>query len=228
MLPVIADPSSPYYRKTNEFLLATPSWHPVTRILPYWVFNTFLSEPEADDTDLGGGGGSNQNAQALEIERLLDLLGHSLRNEMDLDLFRRGHVFTRLFSYFLAPVCSKVARKKILNVVHRAATGVKGGSDTLITRAGVREWLGVAAEVRDHSGHGSTAGKIDLEIRRLVEVVRKEIEENCDREAVERWEADRPIFRAGNLKEHGSKAGEGTGGVRDQVNADSDAEMDED
>lgn len=226
MLPVVADPSSPYYRKTNEFLLTTPSWQPVTRILPYWVSNTFLSEPEADDTDLGGSG--NQNAQAHEIERLLDLLVHSLRNEVDLDLFRRGHVFTRLFSYFLAPLCSKDARKKILDVVHRAVAGVKGGSDTLITRAGVREWLAVAAEVRDHSGHGSTAGHFDREIRRLVVVVRKEIEENCDREAVERWEADRPIFRAGNLQKHGSKAGEGTGGVQGQVNADSDAGMEED
>ncbi|KAK5449775.1 hypothetical protein LTS15_008347 [Exophiala xenobiotica] len=264
MLPVVADPSSPYYRKTNEFLLATPSWS-VSRILPYWLNHIFLSEPEADDTDLlaglGGGGGSggngnpnanvNANAQALEIERLLDLLSNSLRTATDLDLFRRGHVFTRLFSYFLAPVCSKVARKKILGVVHRAtvaagSAGVgvgvngvngvgasgSGSSETLITRAGVREWLDVAAaEVRDHSGHGmSTAGKVDPEIRRLAEAVRKEVEENADKEAVRRWEMDRPIFRtgtAGDLKEHGSLERAGEGGVREQGNADGDAEMEE-
>ncbi|KAK5282379.1 hypothetical protein LTR40_003409, partial [Exophiala xenobiotica] len=168
MLPVIADPSSAYYRKTNEFLLATPSWS-LSRILPYWLNHTFLSEPEADDTDLlvglGGGSGNptananaNANAQALEIERLLDLLSNSLRSATDLDLFRRGHV--------------------------------------------------------------------------LVEVVRKEVEENADKEAVGRWEMDRPIFRtgtAGDLKEHGSleRAGAGDGGVREQGNADSDVEVEE-
>ncbi|KAK4938828.1 hypothetical protein LTR10_020835 [Elasticomyces elasticus] len=187
-LPVIADPASPYYRKTNKYLLDAPSWA-MNRILPHWLSETFLSEPESDDTDVG-----NQNAQALEIERFLDLLSDSLRSEIDMDLFRRSHVFTRLFSYYLAPVCSKNARKKILRIVHRAAN-VKGGSDTLITRAGVREWLAIAAEVRDHSGHGATAGQIDEEIRGFVKAVEKEVNETCDRAGIEKWEMERPIYR---------------------------------
>ncbi|KIW21206.1 hypothetical protein PV08_01786 [Exophiala spinifera] len=194
LLPVIADPTSPYYRKTNRFLLLAPSWT-TTRLLPYWLSATFLAEPEADDTDVG-----NQNAQALEIEHLLDLLVASLRTEVDLDLFRREHVFTRLMSHFLSSTCSKSARTKILHVLHRAAC-ISGGSDTLITRTGAREWLAIAAEVRDHGGHGSTAGKVDLDIRSLVGAIAGEIEETCNRDVIERWEADRPLFRVEREKE---------------------------
>ncbi|KAI1610875.1 ribosome 60S biogenesis N-terminal-domain-containing protein [Exophiala viscosa] len=215
-LPVIADPSSPYYRKTNKYLLDAPSWA-MNRILPHWMSETFLSEPEADDTDVG-----NQNAQGLEIERLLDLLADSLRSEIDMDLFRRSHVFTRLFSYYLAPVCSKTARKKILRIVHHAAN-VKDGSDTLITRAGVREWLTVAAEVRDHSGHGATAGQIDEEIRGIVKAVEKEGNETCDRGGIEKWERERPIYRldkrtqSGAVNGHVTKAGHGEGQADEEV-----------
>lgn len=207
-LPVIADPSSPYYRKTNRYLLDAPSWA-VNRILPHWLSATFLAEPESDDTDVG-----NQNAQGLEIERLLDLLADSLRTEIDLDLFRRSHVFTRLFAYYLAAVCSKQARKKILRVVHRAAA-VKGGSDTLITRAGVREWLAIAVELRDHSGHGATAGQIDEEIRRIVKAVEKEVTETCDQVAIEKWERERPIYSLD--KRTGSGGVNGGGGVAVEV-----------
>lgn len=194
ILLVIADPTSPYYRKTNQFLLLAPNWS-TTRLLPYWLSATFLSEPEADDTDVG-----NQNAQALEVEHFLHLLVASLRTEGDLDLFRRGHVFTRLMSYFLSPICSKSARTKILHVLHRAAC-ISGGSDTLITRTGVREWLAIAAEVRDHSGHGSTAGKVDLDISRLAGAVAAEIDETCNKDVIARWEGDRPFFRVEREKE---------------------------
>ncbi|EXJ94542.1 hypothetical protein A1O1_02938 [Capronia coronata CBS 617.96] len=191
-LPVLADPSSPFYRKTNKFLLRAPSW-PTSSILPYWLSLTFLTEPDSDDTDVGG-----QNAQALEIDRLLDLLANSLRTDSDMDLFRRAHVFARLFAYFLAPVCSKQARKKILRVVHIATT-IPGASDTLITRAGVREWLAIARNLRDHSGHGAALfGKVDAEISLLVDVLAKEVERSCDAEAIARWESQRSVFKAGD------------------------------
>ncbi|OAL33286.1 hypothetical protein AYO20_07448 [Fonsecaea nubica] len=200
-LPVVADPSSPFYRKTNTFLLRGPQWS-VPHIIPYWLKETFLTEPEMDDADIRAssnevtsGGGGNVNAQALEIERLLDLLLNSLRTEADMDLFRRAQVFTRLFSYYMSPVCTKSARKKILRVVE-LATRIKGGSDTLITRTGVREWLSIAKTLRGHSGHGVAAfGKLDDEMVSWVEAVEARVAQTCDVAAIRRWEADRRIFR---------------------------------
>lgn len=188
ILPVIADPASASYRKASRFLLQFPSWT-MTRLLPYWLTTTFLAEPDADDSEVG-----HRNAQALEIEHLLDLLANCLRTALDADLFRRAHVFTRLFSYYLAPACSKSARRKILHVVLNAAR-VPSGSDTLITRAAVREWLAVAALVRDHSGHGPTAGKLDGELKTLLRAVEREIANACDKAAIAKWEKERRAFR---------------------------------
>ncbi|KIW39304.1 uncharacterized protein PV06_09088 [Exophiala oligosperma] len=204
LLPVVADPTSPYYRKANRFLLLGPHWT-VSRLLPHWLSATFLSEPEADDTDVG-----NQNAQALEVDHLLGLLAASLRTEVDLDLFRRGHVFTRLMSHFLSSNTPRNTRTKILHVLHRAA-GVPGGSDTLITRTGVREWLVVAAEVTDRHAGGTTVGggggggrqyesaaekvEMDNRTRRLVDALAAEIDQTCTKSVIERWEADRPLTR---------------------------------
>ena len=156
-LPIVAEPSSPFYRKTNNFLNRGPSWS-IPHILSYWTNETFLIEPEIDDADIPfhvpqGSAGGNNNAQALEIEHFLDLLLNSLRTEEDMNLFRRAQLFTRLFSYYSAPICPKNNRRKILALIYRA-TQVKGGSDTLITRTGVREWLSIAKTTRGHSGHG--------------------------------------------------------------------------
>ncbi|KIW33701.1 uncharacterized protein PV07_00529 [Cladophialophora immunda] len=200
-LPIVADPSSPFYRKTNTFLLRAPHWS-ASHVLPYWLKETFLTEPEIDDPDIpahfqqgsSGAGGGNVNAQALEIEHFLDLLLHSLRTEADMDLFRRAQVFTRLFSHYLAPICTKSVRKKILRVVE-LATRITGGSETLITRAGVREWLSVAKTLRGHSGHGTAGfGKVDDEMARLVEAVEARVARTGDAESVARWEAERRLF----------------------------------
>ncbi|EXJ74710.1 uncharacterized protein A1O5_01405 [Cladophialophora psammophila CBS 110553] len=208
-LPTISDPSSPFYRKTNSFLLRAPQWS-VPHILPYWLKETFLTEPEIDDPDIpatfqqgsGGGSGGNINAQALEIEHFLDLLLKSLRTETDMDLLRRAQVFTRLFSHYLAPVCTKAIRTKILRVVH-FATRIKGGSETLITRTGVREWLSVAKTLRGHSGHGIAGfGKMDHELVGLVQAVEMQVLGTSDAEAIARWEAERRVFREA---EHAAK-----------------------
>ncbi|KAJ4503956.1 hypothetical protein HRR90_005405 [Exophiala dermatitidis] len=211
ILPVIADPSSPFYRKTNKFLLRSPSWT-IPSLLPYWLSTTFLAEPESDDTDHVGG----VNAQSLEIDRLLDLLANSLRTQTDMDLYRRAHVFTRLFSYFFAPVCRASARKKILGIVHIAASGLasggentttsSSGTDTLITRVAVREWLSIARALlrnRNNSGHnGSTRSgasasttDTDTELSSLLDSIAREIQQTCDADAIFAWESQRPIFK---------------------------------
>ncbi|ETI21280.1 hypothetical protein G647_07626 [Cladophialophora carrionii CBS 160.54] len=216
-LPTIAEPSSPFYRKTNNYLLRAPSWS-ITHILTYWINETFFIAPEIDDADIpfhvpqgtispgiitgtgtgigpgSGAGGTKNNAQALEVEHLLDLLLRSLRTQEDMDLFRRAHVFTRLFSYYLAPICPRHIRKKILGLVYRA-TSVPGGSDTLITRTGAREWLAAAKHVRLHSGYGPLFGRIDEEVYTLVEGLEKEIERTCHTVGIKRWEEERRGLR---------------------------------
>ncbi|KAL2438495.1 hypothetical protein ABEF95_011224 [Exophiala dermatitidis] len=204
ILPVIADPSSPFYRKTNKFLLRSPSWT-IPSLLPYWLSTTFLSEPESDDTDHIGG----VNAHSLEIDRLLDLLGNSLRTPADMDLFRRAHVFTRLFSYFFAPVCRVPARKKILRIVHIAATATNG-TDTLITRVAVREWLSIARALLrgNNSGNngsttsatwtGASTTETDAELSALLDALVREIQQTCDSDAIATWESQRPIFKMAN------------------------------
>lgn len=208
-LPTLADPSSPFYRKTNSYLLAAPRWS-TPHILPHWINETFLSEPESDDSEIppSVGGGGHVNAQALEIEHFLDLLLTSLRREEDMDLFRRAGVFGRVFDYFLTPACTGRIARKILQLVY-AATRVQGASDTLITRAGVREWLDVARRARamgrDHiqSGNGGgyagagtgTGGNGEGEMVALVDALRMEVERTCDHEAIKRWESERPVFK---------------------------------
>lgn len=66
----------------------------------------------------------------------------------------------------------------------------------LITRAGVREWLQMARQLRDHSGHGPTRlGAVDHGIRRIVEALQKEVVDMSDADAIARWERQRPVFR---------------------------------
>ncbi|KIW64283.1 hypothetical protein PV04_09229 [Phialophora macrospora] len=255
-LPTIAEPSSPFYRKTNNYLLRGPSWS-VTHILTYWISETFFIAPEIDDADIpfhvpqssgrtsGGGstrtgtglGGTN-NAQALEVEHLLDLLLRSLRTEEDMNLFRRAHVFARLFSYYLAPICPRHIRKKILGLVY-SATSVTGGSDTLITRTGVREWLAVAKTVRLHSGYGPLFGKIDEDVNTWIEALEKEIERTCHGEAIKRWETERRTFNAAEGANSASnangrvlttastsKSGDGDGGDHKERHVDGAARLD--
>lgn len=214
-LPVIAEPSSPFYRKTNSFLLRGPSWSP-QHILTYWIHETFFLEPELNDADIpfhvplassSSTSGAVMNAQALEVEHLLDLLLNSLRTQQDMDLFRRAQVFTRLFSHYLAPITGKNVRRKILGVVYRA-TKIQGGSDTLITRAGLREWMAIAKTVRGHSGHGAEFGKVDEEVKGWIEALAREVERTCNSEAIARWERERKIFR-----EDGGEKGLGNGSV---------------
>jgi nucleolar pre-ribosomal-associated protein 1 len=198
-LSIISDPSSPFYRKTNEFLLRSPVWS-IRHIIPHFIASTFLSEPEADDTDLHSSHGSGTNAQHAEIDAFLVMLVSSLRHPTDMDLYRRSGIFPRVFTYYLAPVCPKPSRLKILNLVYNAAN-IPEGADTLITRTGVREWLDIVKGMRNHSGHGTTFGKVDEELRDIVMALRDEVERKCNAEVIRKWEETRPIFK--DRKENG-------------------------
>lgn len=205
ILNVISDPSSPFYQKTNNFLLRGPSWN-LNQVIPYWTNEIFLTEPESDDafgplssssttTSTTTTTGS-KNAQHLEISHFLSsVVIPSLRTPADVELFRRSQIYTRLFSYYVAPVCPKAIRRQILQVVH-VTNQIEGGSDMLITRTGVREWLRVAREIRDHSGYGTASfGKRDGEIAGIVDALLREVTDTSDRLEIARWEERRPLFK---------------------------------
>lgn len=211
VLNVISDPSSPFYQKSNAFLLREPSWN-VNYVIPRWTKSVFDTEPESDDTMAvpGGAAASStstttatntladcKNAQTHEIAHFLtSIVIPSLRTPRDLDLFRRSHIYTRLFSHYAAPICPAPLRRLILQVVYQTVR-ISGGSDVLITRTGVREWLRVVREIHEHSGSGAgRAGKVDLDMRDLVDSVVRKVNQTCDVSVVAGWEGMRPLFKA--------------------------------
>lgn len=209
ILNVISDPSSPFYQKTNAFLLRSPSWN-LHHVIQRWANSVFHTEPESDDTFAGGAPSSvsasttsdSRNAQTQEISHFIHtILVPSIRTPADVDLLRRAQIYTRLFTYYAAPICPPSLRKLILQVVHRTSR-IPGGSDMLITRTGVREWLRVVREIREHSGSGAgRAGKVDVEMRELVDALLVEIGETCDHAVVDRWELMRPLFKVAATEE---------------------------
>lgn len=184
-LTVITDPSDAMYGKINRWLLRAPHWHPLTRVLPFWMSRILLEEPESDAP----------GAVDAEILRLLGALADGLmrgnRTEADDDaggeadadadassaeLCRRANLWERLGSLYLRPGCKREVRRAVLRCLW-AVAGVPGGADTLITRGGVRAWLSVVL--------GRERG---VEMREMVRVLRERIEERSDREYIRRWE----------------------------------------
>ena len=176
LLSVLTDPADKMYSKASRFLLRGPTWTPVTRIIPYWIDQILLQEPDYDEPYMW----------ELEVHRLLDLLVDGMRTEQDLDLYRKSGVFERTGSlYFAAPLAMKMGmRKKILHVI-RNAIEVEGGADTLVTRVGVRSWLEM---VRAKEGKESEMGLI-------VGAFFARLETRCSKESIERWTMDRAVYR---------------------------------
>ena len=179
LLSIVTNPADKMYSKSNRFLMRGPTWTPVSRVIPYWVDQVLLQEPEVDEP----------YAWEAEVDRLLDVLIGGMRTEQDLDVYRRSGVFERLGSLYMSPALALTGktgmmRKKILHVFANA-TEVGGGADTLITRVGVRSWLDMV---------GAREGE-ESEVRRIVEALKARLDQKCTKEYIRQWEDDRPIFR---------------------------------
>jgi nucleolar pre-ribosomal-associated protein 1 len=176
----LTNPADKMYAKTNRYLLLGPTWTPVTRVIPYWIDQILLQEPEYDEPDMW----------EMEVGRFLDVLIAGMRSEQDLELYRKSGIFERLGSlYFTVPLGGegKVGMKKKILHVFCNTMEVEGGADTLITRVGVRAWLDM---VRVHEER-------EIEMVRVVAALKGKLKERCSKEYIERWESDRPIFRDG-------------------------------
>ncbi|KAJ5177558.1 Nucleolar pre-ribosomal-associated protein 1 N-terminal [Penicillium coprophilum] len=159
-LAVLTDPLHKVYGKVNKFLQKAPSWE-VEKIPTYWVDKILLHEPELDD------------GYFEEIDWLLNLFIRALRTEADMEVYRRANVFERILSLYQSPTLVPGARRKILQIVYRAAQ--VGGSTTLITRSGVISWIQIQAAEAD----AKEAAQLAALARALYE--------KCDRERVDAW-----------------------------------------
>ena len=187
LLTILLNPADPMYRKANRFLLTSPTWS-ITRVIPYWLNKLLLEEPESDDP--------NSSTTDFEHARLLDWLSAGLRTRDDMELYRKAGVFERLGSLYFRPGAKREERRGVLEVVWRGAE-VEGGADTLVTRCGIKAWLGI---VRGREGAG--------ELGRVVEALERRVEERCDVEYMSEWERRRGGWKKGEGKVSGVANGD--------------------
>ena len=159
---VLAEPTHFLYPKVNQYLNKGPAWT-VERLPSYWIDKILLHPPTEDD------------ARQREILWLLDYLFDALRTPRDLEIYRVRSVFERVLALYAAPFTTREIKGKILGLLARA-TGVEGGSTTLITRVGVVSWLDGRIAMRD----GVVAELKSLRERTL---------EMCDRGRIAEWSA---------------------------------------
>ena len=89
-----------------------------------------------------------------------------------MDLYRRCHIFERLLTLYASPPLPFTHRVKVIQILFRCT--YVGGSDTLITRAGIISWIGgqVAQKQRD-----------ELLLRQLA----RQVYETCSQDRVQEW-----------------------------------------
>jgi nucleolar pre-ribosomal-associated protein 1 len=159
-IAVLQDPLHCLYPKINKFLSQGPGWE-VDKIP---LLHAILEEPPSVD-----------DAHYSEVDWLLTYLLRSLRTAEDLAIFRRRHVFEKFMSLYGNAYLpnGKGIREKILRVLWRAS-GIDGGSTTLITRASVVGW--VKAQIR-----------VDTEHAVLLKALFERVLGTCERDRVEAW-----------------------------------------
>ncbi|KAI0171808.1 ribosome 60S biogenesis N-terminal-domain-containing protein [Hypoxylon sp. FL1284] len=160
-LEVLMNPLHCLYEKLNLFLTSGPSW-PADGIP---LMRAVLQDGPTDD-----------GALYAELAWLLGLLLDGLRTPADVALFHRRRVFERVLALPANPFLGPGLRAEVARILYRAS-GIKGGSDTLVTRFGVVGWLlarrdGGAADDAERAMYGAL-------LRRLWDT--------CDRGRIEEW-----------------------------------------
>ncbi|PMD62487.1 uncharacterized protein K444DRAFT_525099 [Hyaloscypha bicolor E] len=155
-LSVLNDPLHCMYPKINKFLTSGPIW-PLDKI-PL-MFKILDESPSLDD------------AHYMEMGWLLAYMHVGLRTQADMTIYRKRHVFEKLFSIYNSTYLAPGLRDKILKIIFRAMS-IEGGSTTLITRFSAMTWL--QAQV-------SLGAGIPLKV--LMETML----ESCDQQRVRNW-----------------------------------------
>jgi nucleolar pre-ribosomal-associated protein 1 len=155
-LSVLNDPLHCVYPKINKFLTSGPTW--TFDKIPL-MFKILDESPSLDD------------AHYLEVGWLLTYMLAGLRTQADMAIYRKRHVFEKLFSVYNSTYLVPGLRDKILKIMFRAIS-IEGGSTTLITRFSAMTWL--QAQV-------ALGGGIPLK------VIMESVLESCDQQRVRNW-----------------------------------------
>lgn len=155
-LHVQTQPHHFLYPKINHFLIRGPEWR-ASKLPSYWLSNTLLDQPKIDDS------------YWREVQWVLNWLVDGLRSPSDLEILRRGSIFEKILGLWSSPGAAnhRPVKEKSLELVFRA-TCVEGGSDFLITRVGILDWLEMISEPR-------------------ADGLKKRILESCDTERIGAW-----------------------------------------
>lgn len=169
LLEVISNPAHGLYGKANTFLLKGPAWE-LRRLISYWGKSILFREPDSEDA------GSWTN----EIEWLLQWLAAGLQTKSDMEFYRRSGILEKILALYSKPGLSRSVRRLILTLIWRSVCA--DGADTLITRAGIQNWLQVAKLMdRDHT--------------HIIQQLETEVEGACTQSVIQKWKENRPILR---------------------------------
>lgn len=159
LLEIAIQPTHLLFSKANKFLLHKPYWSP-KGVLLYWVEHLFQQPPDGDETDVWN----------REREWFLRLLVHGLRDELDLQLYRRSAVWEHILSLY-SSICISAMNRQLIAALVWKALNMDGGADMLWTRFGVHSWLRAVANEREP----------------YLEELRLRMEEKCTASVVEEW-----------------------------------------
>jgi nucleolar pre-ribosomal-associated protein 1 len=154
-LLVLNNPLHCMYPKINKFLTSGPAWKLDKIPLMYKILD---DAPSLDD------------AHYSEMGWLLTCMLVGLRTQADMAIYRKRHVFEKLFSIYNSTYLAPGLRDQILRIVFRAIS-IEGGSTTLITRFSAMTWL--QAQV-------ALGGGMPLKV--LMETIL-----SCDQKRVKSW-----------------------------------------
>ncbi|KAI9752481.1 MAG: hypothetical protein M4579_005605 [Chaenotheca gracillima] len=124
-LQIQISPAHWLYGKVNQFLHERPTWE----IEKVPLLQKILLNPPDRDV-----------AHYDEIRWLISVVFDGLRSPQDLDVYRHSHVFERLLALQSSPYLPSDIKTAVGRLLWRA-TYIDGGSTTLVTRAGVLDWL---------------------------------------------------------------------------------------
>jgi nucleolar pre-ribosomal-associated protein 1 len=94
-----------------------------------------------------------------------------LRTQADMAIYRKRHVFEKLFSIYNSTYLAPGLRDKILKIIFRAMS-IEGGSTTLITRFSAMTWL---------------QAQVSLGAGMPLKVLLETMLESCDQHRVKNW-----------------------------------------
>ena len=212
--PILTDPTNPHYEQINKFLLRGPvleqkrilrQWlHITLREAPPELRqppkprNAVTPDTAYDDLALS----STVSLAPMPLTKLpqfhpcpndpyhtgihffLSYLYHAIRTPDDLDKLRSSDVLEAILSIAGSDVFLARGLRELVIALLWRITGIEGGSDVLITRAGIVSWLAELASVR-----GAGKGPTDLVGRKGLQQLMQRLWQTCDQATINKWDS---------------------------------------